>query len=80
MKKILKAVLGILVVSSGKAFGSFAVHIWNFEAHEGYTIVTVHESMEGWLVSMLSGYFQSHLEPATQYWLAALKIQSEKVK
>ncbi len=63
---------------SGKAFGAFAIHVWHFEPHNDYTTVTVNESMEGWLVSLMTGYFQRHLEPATKYWLEALKIEAEK--
>ncbi|MFY0254579.1 SRPBCC family protein [Chitinophaga sp. 30R24] len=75
----LKTVVPDSVVGwSGKAFGAFANHVWQFEQHEGYTIVTVNESMEGWLVSLLKGYFQSHLELATKNWLEYLKAQSEK--
>ena len=63
---------------AGKAFGSFAIHIWNFEQYNGQTIVTVEESMEGWLVKLMQGYVQSNLHTATERWLRDLKERSEK--
>jgi len=63
---------------AGKAFGSFAVHVWSFEEKGGNTIVTVEESMEGWLVWLMQGYVQSNLHVATEAWLEALKAESER--
>ena len=63
---------------SGKAFGAFAIHNWTFTEHNGKTIVSVEESMEGWLVSLLKGTFQKGLESSLQIWLKNLKTQSEK--
>jgi len=62
---------------AGKAFGSFAIHTWSFQQHEGKTTVTVEESMEGWLVKLMQGYVQSNLHTATQRWLADLKKRAE---
>jgi len=63
---------------SGKAFGAFAIHNWSFIEHDGKTTVKVEESMEGWLVSLLSNTFQKGLENSLQIWLKNLKVQAEK--
>lgn len=63
---------------AGKAFGSFAIHVWLFEERNGKTTVTVEESMEGWLVALMQGYVQKSLHRSTEYWLQALKEESEK--
>jgi uncharacterized membrane protein len=63
---------------TGKAFGTFAIHNWTFEKEKDHTIVTVEESMEGWLVNLLKKYLQSKLESSTRNWLRFLKTQSEK--
>ncbi len=63
---------------AGKAFGSFAIHVWHFEEHNGQTTITVEESMEGWLVSLMKGYLQPELHAATERWLEALKKETER--
>ena len=63
---------------SGKAFGSFAIHNWTFIAKGNQTEVIVEESMEGWLVWLLQGAFQSNLDSSLVYWLSALKNTAEK--
>lgn len=63
---------------SGKAFGAFAIHNWSFIENEGKTTVKVEESMEGWLVSILSKTFQNGLENSLQIWLKNLKGKAEK--
>ncbi len=42
---------------SGPAFGSFAIHNWYFIKQGNKTVVKVEESMEGWLVWLLSASF-----------------------
>src|SRR4051812_28099653 len=43
---------------SGPAFGCFAIHTWAFtELPNGNTRVDVRESMEGWLVSLMTNKF-----------------------
>jgi hypothetical protein len=64
---------------AGKAFGSFAIHVWSFDEREGQTTVSVEESMEGWLVSLMKGYVQRNLHAATEHWLQALKAEAEKL-
>jgi hypothetical protein len=63
---------------SGPAFGSFAIHNWSFKVlPDGSTKVNVEESMEGWLVQLLSSKFQTGLDVSLDKWLAALKVTAE---
>ena len=66
------------VVWSGPALGAFAIHTWNFTEKDGQTIISVEESMEGWLVKLLKGKFQSSLDTSIENWLIYLKTESEK--
>jgi hypothetical protein len=64
---------------SGPAFGSFAIHVWTFTTlPDGSTRVDVEESMEGWLVRLLTHKFQSGLDLSLDKWLNALKTTAEK--
>ncbi len=64
---------------SGPAFGSFAIHNWTFiSLPNGATRVEVEESMEGWLVKILTHKFQTGLEASLDKWLLALKVTAEK--
>ncbi|HKO79172.1 MAG TPA: SRPBCC family protein [Chitinophagaceae bacterium] len=63
---------------SGKAFGAFAIHNWTFTQMQGYTEVSVEESMEGWLVKLTRKKFQSGLEQSLIIWLTNLKTEAEK--
>jgi len=63
---------------SGPAFGAFAIHTWYFSEQNGKTVIRVEESMEGWLVKILRGRFQSTLDTSIVNWLNYLKIESEK--
>lgn len=63
---------------SGPAFGAFAIHTWYFTQQDGQTIISVEESMEGWLVKLLKRKFQSSLDTSIEYWLNALKTEAEK--
>jgi uncharacterized membrane protein len=69
-----------LVGWSGPAFGAFAIHNWYFKEQNGQTTIRVEESMEGWLVKLLQRKFQSSLDKSIEYWLNALKKESEKNK
>ena len=63
---------------SGPAFGAFAIHNWTFTPlPRGYTRIDVEESMEGWLVALLSGKFQQGLDTSLDKWLTALKKKAE---
>jgi uncharacterized protein YndB with AHSA1/START domain len=63
---------------SGSTFGGSAIHNWYLEPHDGGTLVKVEESMEGWLVSLFKTKMNKALEQDMQYWLEALKRESEK--
>jgi hypothetical protein len=64
---------------SGPAFGAFAIHTWTFTPLPGgNTRVDVRESMEGWLVTLLTHKFQTGLDASLDKWLAALKEKAEK--
>ncbi|UPK68523.1 SRPBCC family protein [Chitinophaga filiformis] len=63
---------------SGPAFGAFAIHRWHFSMQNGQTLVLVEESMEGWLVQLLAGKFQSGLDTSIDHWLAYLKVAAEE--
>ncbi|MDQ0593651.1 putative membrane protein [Chryseobacterium ginsenosidimutans] len=62
----------------GPTFGSFAVHTWRFSEQNGQTTIRVEENMEGWLVTLLKGKFQSSLDKSIENWLKYLKIEAEK--
>ena len=64
---------------SGPAFGCFAIHTWTFtELPNGNTRVDVRESMEGWLVSLMTHKFQTGLDASLNKWLSSLKSRAEK--
>jgi hypothetical protein len=63
---------------SGPAFGAFAIHTWYFTENNGQTTISVEESMEGWLVTLLKSNFQSSLDTSIEHWLNALKVEAEK--
>jgi uncharacterized protein YndB with AHSA1/START domain len=63
---------------TGKTFGARAIHNWHFEKVEGGTKITVEESMEGWLISLMKKKMNIILEEDMMFWLEQLKIESEK--
>lgn len=63
---------------SATAFGSFAVHNWQFTSHEDYTDVTAEETMEGWLVRLLQPIMQPALDQGNARWLGYLKQAVER--
>ena len=63
---------------SGRAFGAFAIHNWNFTKNGDQTVVKVEESMEGWLVTLMRAKFQTGLEESLRRWLKNLKAEVEK--
>ena len=69
---------GVAFGWSASAFGSFAVHNWQFTSYEGYTEVTSEETMEGWLVRLLQPLMQPTLDQANARWLAYLKVAAEQ--
>jgi len=64
---------------SGPAFGCFAIHTWTFTPlPNGNTRVDVRESMEGWLVSLMTHKFQTGLDASLNKWLSSLKSRAEE--
>jgi hypothetical protein len=63
---------------TGKSFGMFAIHNWTIVEKNGQTIVSVDESMEGFLASLLKKPFNANLEKGMQHWLDLLKTACEK--
>jgi len=63
---------------TGKAVGLFAVHNWILMETSGQTIVTVEESMEGFLAVLLRKSLNRNLEKGMHNWLALLKQACEK--
>lgn len=63
---------------TGKTFGMFAIHNWNLDEREGQTIVTVDESMEGFLAQVFKKSFNRNLEQDMLLWLQLLKQECEK--
>ena len=62
---------------TGKALGTRASHIWNLEPHNGGTMLTTEESMEGWLVSILKLIMPKFLESSLDTWMQSLKNKVE---
>ncbi len=63
---------------TGKTFGMFAIHNWTLTETNGQTIVSVDESMEGFLAKLLKKSFKKNLEKGMQNWLDLLKQECEK--
>ncbi len=53
-----------------------AIHVWNLEAADSQTIVTVEKSIEGFLIPVFNR--QSKVHDDLMAWINALKIESEK--
>jgi len=64
---------------TGKAPGTFAIHNWTLAAHEEATLVSVEESMEGFLVRLFKNPFRKNLEKGMNTWLQLLKQACEGV-
>ena len=63
---------------TGKTFGMLAIHNWTLVQQEHSTIVTVDESMEGFLALLFKKSFNKNLEKGMKKWLKLLKEESEK--
>ncbi|MEJ8818653.1 SRPBCC family protein [Lacibacter sp. H407] len=63
---------------TGKTFGMVAIHNWVLSVKGSRTIVSVDESMEGFLASLFKKAFNRNLEKAMLYWLEQLKKEAEK--
>ena len=58
--------------------GTRAVHDWRFEPSDSGTRVVTEESMEGWPVSLLRGFFEKTLDRSLDAWLTGLKAKAEE--
>jgi hypothetical protein len=65
------------LVWTGTALGSSAIHVWKLEPIDNHTLVSVEESMDGWLVKLVRRFVQRGLDRGTDHWLRALKRQAE---
>ncbi len=63
---------------SGKSFGLLAIHNWTLRSIDGKTQVSVAESMEGALASLLKKTLNKSLEKQMHTWLARLREACEK--
>lgn len=66
---------------TGKAIGSNAIHNWEIESKNGQVVVTMEESMDGWLVKMMRKKIQKELEKSALVWLEKLacKVISDEI-
>jgi len=63
---------------TGKTFGMYAIHNWTLTENNGQTTVTVNESMQGFLATLLAKSFNKNLQRGMQHWLEMLKTECEK--
>jgi uncharacterized protein YndB with AHSA1/START domain len=63
---------------TGKSLGILAIHTWTFSEQNGKIILTVDESMEGFLAGLLKKTLNKKLEIGMQKWLDLLKQECEK--
>jgi len=62
----------------GKALGINGINNWTLHSVDGKTQVSVAESMEGPLPSLLKKWLNKTLQKQMQRWLAALRVECEK--
>jgi uncharacterized protein YndB with AHSA1/START domain len=62
---------------TGKAIGTQASHLWKMEAHQGGTLLTTEESMDGWLVVLLKLLMPKFLDKSLDTWMQNLKHKAE---
>ena len=63
---------------TGTTFGMYAIHNWSMTSTDEITVITVEESMEGFLALLFKKSFNKNLEKGMQTWLELLKTESEK--
>jgi len=63
---------------TGKTFGAYAIHNWNFESDGNKTTVKVEECLRGILPKLFKNYFQDNLDKSIVKNLNELKIASEQ--
>lgn len=62
---------------TGKSLGVYAIHNWTLTATPGGTQVTVNETMQGLLASLLRVFLNPGLTKGTRHWLERLKAKVE---
>lgn len=62
---------------TGKTLGTSAIHNWTLLKQRKQTVVTVEESLQGLLPSLLRNYFQKTLENGMKKSLEELKLAAE---
>jgi len=65
-----------LLAWTGKSKMVKAIHVWNLEAADDQTIVTVEKSIEGFLIPVFNR--QSKVHDDLMAWIDALKVEAEK--
>lgn len=63
---------------TGKTFGMYAIHNWTLAEENGITVVSVDESMEGFLAGLFKKSFNKNLAKGMEHWLELLKAACEK--
>ena len=63
---------------TGRTLGMLAIHNWTISEVSGQTIVSVDESMEGFLAKLFRKTFNNTLQKGMQRWLEFLKKECEK--
>ncbi|MBI3218957.1 MAG: SRPBCC family protein [Bacteroidetes bacterium] len=63
---------------TGKTFGMYAIHNWTLHQEGEFTIVSVDESMQGFLAGLFKKSFNKNLAKGMQTWLELLKKECEK--
>ena len=63
---------------TGRTLGMLAIHNWTISEVSGQTIVSVDESMEGFLAKLFRKTFNNNLQKGMQRWLEFLKKECEK--
>lgn len=62
---------------SGVTFGGSAIHNWQLEPQNGHTVVSVQESMQGWLIRLFKNKMNRDLARDMAQWLEKLRQQCE---
>ena len=62
---------------TGRTLGAFAIHNWWFTGSDGGTTVTVEETLQGFLPTLLRGWFQRTLDAGIRTSLDELRAAAE---
>jgi uncharacterized protein YndB with AHSA1/START domain len=66
------------LVWTGKAFGTTALHSWDFQSSDTGVIVRTSETFGGWLPRLMPDMLQRSLDAALPEWVAKLKAAAER--